>query len=402
MFNRFTYSVAQLPEAAKSRLGLSQLSQQQWRYTVNSDPIQAAQQFFSAVYNKKITVKGEIFQSQINELSRSNAQQQLLQFLMDNLRISSDTDEQLHNYCSAIRMKWNTDIEQAWQFHVPGYDNTSFSETIDIRRDPTDGAVYIEVTYSDIKLGKRGQTFQYTLPGALRLRLKLAPADVLNFQLGLQVEQIEASNFLLHRLFFSEQPVDETQLLTLIEQAKWVEAYRAAVDELRKTLVRDTVSSTLRTYANDVLQKVRYMAAQKGADLEQLADVVQATNKLVRNPGNSQVQARYLDLAGQVRSKRSWGKIIGGAMLVLLGVVLIATAVALAVTTAGIGTPLSAVVAVIGVKVAIAGAVTAGVLGVAAVAGGSYSFYKGKKLQPAQAMQHLVEESRSETRPLLR
>src|SRR5205085_8586991 len=96
----------------------------------------------------------------------------------------------------------------------------------------------------------------------------------------------------------------------------------------------------------------------KSEELPSLTEFVNNTAKIIQTPPDHKTFNNYSNSVNQALSisvDREWGKLIGGAMLSVLGIALVGTAVAVAVATFGGSAPLSALAIAVGGNLAIAG-----------------------------------------------
>jgi hypothetical protein len=83
-------------------------------------------------------------------------------------------------------------------------------------------------------------------------------------------------------------------------------------------------------------------------ELQQLTKFVRRTAKLIEDPSDKNLGKHRKNIEDSISNKyRRWGKLIGGAMLVVFGLVVLATAITLLVASAGVSTPISGLISAI-------------------------------------------------------
>lgn len=100
-------------------------------------------------------------------------------------------------------------------------------------------------------------------------------------------------------------------------------------------------------------------------DLPTLTKFVKETTDLLQNPLSGQKMTKHAKNINQVmKIKRPWGKIIGGAMLAVLGTALVATSIVVAVASFGAAAPVSLAGLALGGSIIAAGVTVAAGLSV--------------------------------------
>lgn len=135
-------------------------------------------------------------------------------------------------------------------------------------------------------------------------------------------------------------------------------------------------------------------------ELHMLTRFVNDTTEVVKDPtDDSKITALRDDIDTAISGKyRRWGKLIGGAMLVTFGILVIAAAITLAVTTAGISTPLSGLLSGIAVSIILKGvgigtAVALSVGGLTFGAWGGSMFGVGRKENVRKSGEFVLEKA---------
>ncbi len=134
--------------------------------------------------------------------------------------------------------------------------------------------------------------------------------------------------------------------------------------------------------AEETIQKA-WQQYQETKDAD-LITVINKTRIIATEPTERNIRS-YNQLRENVEGKGSWGKIIAGAMLVLIGVALVFAAAATTVASLGAGAPLTAAIAATGI-----GITTAGVVGITA---GACFFNAGRNKGLYHKMQQVGDEA---------
>lgn len=263
-------------------------------------------------------------------------------------------------------------------------------EFINIYRDTFTGTVYVESIFTKIKVKTFDGKHEVIIPGSFRSRFKLTREDIEQDK-GFCLDYFEASNSLLEELCLKNE-FDMTTLTQRIQQAQQEEQYNYehSIADLELTLKSTTCHPDVKKCGYTAIEQVRKLEAENTTDLSTLTHLIHSTNDVIKEP-NKHFDG-YRQLANKMPTKRSWGKILSGVALALLGAVIVAASVAVAVASFGVATPLSAMGIVIGASVVTAGvACAAGVVGLGAMTAGSILFFKGCPSQPKQTMYDLAE-----------
>lgn len=185
-----------------------------------------------------------------------------------------------------------------------------------------ENSVYMDVKMDSLKIGPPtppSSGKEFPLPGSIVATFELTED-------GFRLKQLAASNSTLRDLCIGQNNVVITQHEV---------NFATAEEELLSAISDNGNDQRLRTAARAVLSHV--IAAKKEAqDDGLLLKVLKQTTAVVKNPCNPSVLNQYEQLTKQVNDKRSWGKIIGGSMLALLGVAVMLVSAALLVHSFGL------------------------------------------------------------------
>ena len=241
-----------------------------------------------------------------------------------------------------------------------------------------------------------------SLPGSVKTKFSYTAEQ------GFLLKEITYSNSLLYDLAFNpdavpleQQAFEERIALAQEEEALYankgssenagleklnekIEASRQvelAIRNLERSILALSDKNPLKSQAKIVLDEIKKEAKNNGSSKSKLLlQVCEQTKALITAP-NENTLKQYADLGDQMR-ERSWGKIIGSVMGLLLGIVLIGLGIVAAVGTLGLGLPLGLSLAIVGIGT---------IISVAAV----YEYKYKTETQLSHSMQFLHDASKT-------
>lgn len=230
---------------------------------------------------------------------------------------------------------------------------------------------------------------------------------------GFLLTKVGASNPLLYRLIIGEQRTPPALI-----DLKEIE-FKTAMEALQTTIDDAGVASQLKPSMRTIVEEVQRLKkaleeeilaskqskfketeqSEQFAKREQLlADICRKTAYLAQHPTDTQAKAHYKQCIKTVQGHRSWGKIIGGAMLAFFGAVLMVASTMALVASLGTSTPLSAIGISIGETALATGlSATAAAISTIPTVGGLVLARSGRRKNLSEAMYQFFQARYPET-----
>ncbi|MBX3709692.1 MAG: hypothetical protein KIT56_06805 [Gammaproteobacteria bacterium] len=155
----------------------------------------------------------------------------------------------------------------------------------------------------------------------------------------------------------------------------------------------------IKAAGREVLNKAKEAKTKMStpAELQELTTFVEGTKNVVSNPNDQNIKNHAKNTQKAIGMNRQWGKLVGGAMLCVLGATLIATSILLTITTFGVATPLSAFGIALASKMTVAGlAISAAAVGASLTTTAGIFADRGRKGELALAGERVEKEARKE------
>ncbi|MBX3708364.1 MAG: hypothetical protein KIT56_10315 [Gammaproteobacteria bacterium] len=186
----------------------------------------------------------------------------------------------------------------------------------------------------------------------------------------------------------------EQQRTNTINQ-RFHRAYRGLQNTAQAS--RKNPDSPLKAAGRGVLN--RAIEAERKTTQEELSELtkfVEGTTDVVSNPDDKNIEKHAQNTKNAIGKKNcQWGKLVGGAMLCVLGATLIATSLLLVITTFGVATPLSAFGIAFASKMTVAGVViSAAAVGASLTTTAGIFADRGRKGELAVAGERVEKEAR--------